>query len=160
MTFGTILKGLRKEAKISQQELADKLNISRSAIGMYENNERSANDETKELIADLFNVDMNFLYGRTQIKNSYAKDAERHISIKTISNKEETKKEPLLKWHENYVFDDVYDAMTYLNAFEQEFGQLKAFGGIFYEEMTGKEIIEHAQEVLRLQSLIANSKKD
>lgn len=44
--------------------MADKLGISRSAIGMYEKGEREPNFETLELIADTFNVDMNFLLGK------------------------------------------------------------------------------------------------
>lgn len=44
--------------------MADKLGVSRSAIGMYENGEREPNFETLELIADTFNVDMNYLLGK------------------------------------------------------------------------------------------------
>jgi len=45
--------------------LATKLNISRSAIGMYENGERVPNLEILELFADYFNVDMNYITGST-----------------------------------------------------------------------------------------------
>ena len=40
-------------------------------ISMYERGQRELNFETLELIADYFNVDMNYLMGKSNIKNSY-----------------------------------------------------------------------------------------
>lgn len=61
---------LRKERRLSQSQLASALNISKSAIAMYETNERMPKKEVLEAIADFFNVDMNFLYGKTHVRNS------------------------------------------------------------------------------------------
>lgn len=69
--FNDVLKGLREERRISQRELAEKLNISNSAIGMYESGKRQPNYEALENIADFFNVDMNYLLGKTPIRNIY-----------------------------------------------------------------------------------------
>lgn len=55
---------LRKREGLSQQELADKLSMTRSAIGMYETGKREPDLETLELFADFYNVDMNTLTGR------------------------------------------------------------------------------------------------
>ena len=66
--FAKVFKSLRTQHKLTQQELATKLGVSRSAIGMYENGEREPDFETLEAIADFFNVDMDYLIGRsTQI---------------------------------------------------------------------------------------------
>ena len=62
--FSKIFKQLRLENKYTQQELAKKIGVSRSAIGMYETGERQPDFETLEVIADFFNVDMDFLLGR------------------------------------------------------------------------------------------------
>ena len=62
--FPNIFKRIREQSGLTQQQMADKLGISRSAIGMYEKGEREPNFETLELIADTFNVDMNFLLGK------------------------------------------------------------------------------------------------
>lgn len=67
-TFAERLKSLRREEGWSQQRLADELNLSKSSVNMYERGEREPGFETMEAIADLFNVDMNYLYGRTDIK--------------------------------------------------------------------------------------------
>ena len=63
--FDRILKLLRTEKKMSQQELADALGISKSSINMYERGERQPNFEVLETIADFFNVDIDYLLGRT-----------------------------------------------------------------------------------------------
>lgn len=69
--FGNILKNLREEINLSQQELADKLNVTRQTISNYETNKRLPNKEMFEIIADFFNVDMDYLYGMSDIKNKY-----------------------------------------------------------------------------------------
>lgn len=71
LQFGDIIKLLRKERNISQQELADAINISKSAISMYEINQRVPELETFEAIADYFNVEMDYLMGKTDIRRKY-----------------------------------------------------------------------------------------
>ena len=63
--FDKILKLLRNERQLSQQELADALGISKSSINMYERGERQPNFEVLKTIADYFNVDIDYLLGRT-----------------------------------------------------------------------------------------------
>ena len=62
--FPNIFRKIREQSGLTQQQMADKLGGSRRAIGMYENGEREPNFETLELIADTFNVDMNYLLGK------------------------------------------------------------------------------------------------
>ncbi len=63
--FQNIFKSLRLAMGYTQQEIADKLKISRSTIGMYETGSREPDYDTLELIADFFNVDIDYLLGRT-----------------------------------------------------------------------------------------------
>ena len=63
--FQNVLKSLRTSHGLTQDELAKSLKISRSAIGMYEKGAREPDYETLELIADYFNVDTDYLLGRT-----------------------------------------------------------------------------------------------
>ena len=62
--FASMLKYLREREHLSQRELASKLNMSPSAIGMYESGKRMPRPEDEETIADFFNVDLNTLRGR------------------------------------------------------------------------------------------------
>lgn len=64
-SFKTVLKSLRNSRNLTQEELAQKLNIGRSRISMYESGQREPDFETTELIADFFNVDVDYLLGRT-----------------------------------------------------------------------------------------------
>lgn len=65
MDFRTRLKELRIEKKLNQRELAEKLMIAPSTISMYENGNREPNFEILEQLADFFNVDLNYLLGKT-----------------------------------------------------------------------------------------------
>jgi len=64
--FKNVFRFLRVKNGYTQDSLAEALGISRSAISMYENGNREPDLETLEQIADLFNVDMNYLLGRSQ----------------------------------------------------------------------------------------------
>ena len=70
--FSENLKKLRKEINFTQEELAKALNVTKSRINMYERGEREPKFEMLENIADYFNVDMNFLLGKTNVRNSSA----------------------------------------------------------------------------------------
>lgn len=66
--FGSILRNLRISRDITQSELAAKLGVSRSTVGMYETGAREPDFEAMEAIADTFNVDMDYLMGRSQVE--------------------------------------------------------------------------------------------
>ena len=68
--FANVFKKLRIAKGLTQDELASKLNISRSRIGMYETGAREPDFDTLEMIADFFNVDIDFLLGRNK-KTTY-----------------------------------------------------------------------------------------
>lgn len=63
--FSEVLKALRSAFGMTQDELSKALGISRSRIGMYELGQREPDFETLEKLADYFNVDYDFLLGRT-----------------------------------------------------------------------------------------------
>lgn len=95
--FAINLKKLRTEHKLTQEELASKLKISRSTLGMYETSKREPDFETLEVIADFFNVDMNFLLGRPISENDefymskppyYLNDETATIAQEIFENKE------------------------------------------------------------------------
>ena len=63
MSFGEILTNLRKGKGLSQEELANELNVSRQAVSKWESN--SAYPETEKILAicKLFDVSMDELMG-------------------------------------------------------------------------------------------------
>lgn len=59
------LKNLRKQTGRSQADIASLLNITREAYSMYENGKRQPSYETLTFLADLYNVNTDYLLGRT-----------------------------------------------------------------------------------------------
>lgn len=72
--FNLRLRELRTSRKLSQQNLADYLNISKSSVNMYERGEREPGLDTLEAIADFFNVDLDYLSGKTSEIKAFAID--------------------------------------------------------------------------------------
>lgn len=78
--FNKRLKLLRTERNLSQQELADQISLilegskscSKSSINMYERGEREPGIEMMEAFADFFNVDMEFLLGKSDFRSKFA----------------------------------------------------------------------------------------
>lgn len=66
--FGKRLKTLRTDKNLKQSELADILELSTSTIGMYEQGRRYADLDTLKKIAEYFDVSVDYLIGRTDIK--------------------------------------------------------------------------------------------
>ena len=90
-TFKDMLKYLRNRDKLSQSELAEKLGVAKSTISMYEVGKREPDFEPLEAIADLFNVDMNFLLGKDGSENDdhyYLNDETRQIAQEAFENPE------------------------------------------------------------------------
>lgn len=69
--FSDRIKVLRTERGITQEQLAAMLKVSRSTIGMYESGKREPDFEMSEAIADIFNVDMDYLTGRSDIQRRH-----------------------------------------------------------------------------------------
>ncbi|MDO4495195.1 MAG: LexA family transcriptional regulator [Clostridiaceae bacterium] len=69
--FNVRLRELRQSKKLSQYELSKFLGISKSSVNMYERGEREPSLETLEIIGDFFNVDLDYLLGKSDIKNRF-----------------------------------------------------------------------------------------
>ena len=67
--FHERLKALRTNKGLSQAEFAKYIKVSKSSINMYERGEREPGLETLERIADYFNVDMDYLLGKSDVVN-------------------------------------------------------------------------------------------
>jgi len=66
--FGDRLKNLRKELNLSQEELGKKFNVNKGSVSNWENDNRNPDFNTLNKIADYFNVSIDYLLGRTDIK--------------------------------------------------------------------------------------------
>ena len=68
-TMGQRIKFLREERDYTQEQFGTMIGVSKSTIGMYELDKREPDKEKLEAIADFFNVDMDYLYGKSNYRN-------------------------------------------------------------------------------------------
>lgn len=92
MQFGDRLKELREEKELKQAELANLFNISPSTIGMYEQNRRTPDFALLNSIADYFGVSIDYLLGRTDIRNYEENTIAAHTDDRTQQLSEEGRK--------------------------------------------------------------------
>jgi len=64
MNFADNLKKIREERKLSQQELAEKLGVGQSTVGMWESNKRTPKLEELNRMARVLNITVNRLLGQ------------------------------------------------------------------------------------------------
>lgn len=68
--FGSRLKKLREEKGLTQQQLAEKVNLSQQTIGHYEVGRAKPDLDTLQLLASKLNCSVDYLLGRTDIRNT------------------------------------------------------------------------------------------
>lgn len=66
-TIAERIKGLRKKAGLTQQELGDRFGVAKSTICQYENGNSTPNDDIKIAMANYFNVSIDYLMGKTDV---------------------------------------------------------------------------------------------
>lgn len=93
MTYEYRLRELRKQNKLSQSEVAEKLGITASAYGFYEQGKTIPNAEALSILADLYDVSTDYLLGRAIFPNSENEDPE----IKILARKAKSLTQEQLK---------------------------------------------------------------
>lgn len=67
---GKILRQLRKEREITQQQLADAIGVGGSTIRMMESGKRNGSIEVIDAISKFFDVSIDYLEGKTPFRNA------------------------------------------------------------------------------------------
>lgn len=63
MKYGDRIAYLREQNNLTQQQLADKIGITRASLSHYEKNRREPDYKTLEKLADFFEVSIDYLLG-------------------------------------------------------------------------------------------------
>lgn len=74
MSFGTNLKKIRQDNNLTQEELAKKIDTSRSNIANYENDKNMPSIDILEKLSEIFNCSIDYLLGKSDIKTPDLKD--------------------------------------------------------------------------------------
>ena len=77
------LKELRKEKKLTQEELAQEIGVSKITILRWENGERQIKPDKAQQLADYFGVSVGYLLGYEEAKTleNILKDAEEYLEM-------------------------------------------------------------------------------
>jgi transcriptional regulator with XRE-family HTH domain len=108
-TFGDRLRSLRIEKELNQEEFGKIFNMPKSRISQYETNKRQADDETKKTFADYFKVSLDYLMGRTNIREPESltldeelqlllNDPDTMVAFKDFKNLSETDKQEIINF--------------------------------------------------------------
>lgn len=93
--FSDRLRLLRTNKDLSQADFAKQIKVSKSSINMYERGEREPSFMLLEKIADYFNVDMDYLLGKSDVVNKNASIISQTFPT-NIAPMPETRKIPLV----------------------------------------------------------------
>ena len=67
------IRNLREDRDLKQEDLAKLLNCTQACYSNYENGKRDIPTETLRALADFYNVSIDFLLDRTNVKAPYPK---------------------------------------------------------------------------------------
>lgn len=96
------IKELRKERKWSQKELGEKVEVSESFISKVESGKKQPSREVTAKIAEIFNVTIDFLLGRSDEEDLNEMLDVKFKSMKErLSNLPESQREMIMKQAEN-----------------------------------------------------------
>lgn len=87
--FGNRLKQLRKEKGLSQKELGNLLNLSDRVVGYYEANRHFPDGDVLVKIADIFEVSLDYLLGRTDIRAGFTATHKVNGQVVTVATSKE-----------------------------------------------------------------------
>lgn len=110
--FNQILQSLRIERQWTQDQLAEALGITKQAVSHYERGTRYPKPELLEAISDLFNVDMDYLTGRSSETTRLLTDEELRILNAYRAAGSETKDAVCAVLHVKRELDGVLSAET------------------------------------------------
>src|SRR5690554_1382686 len=69
--LGDRIRELRNENGYSQKELAEKINVAQNTVSNWENGTREPDNSTLVELSGIFNCSVDYLLGKTNIRNPY-----------------------------------------------------------------------------------------
>lgn len=99
MSFGDNLKKIRQNCNLTQEELAKKINTSRSNIANYENNKNMPSIDVLSKLSEILDCSVDYLLGKTNERNPKETDplglAKIGFNMKDYNPPSETQKQQI-----------------------------------------------------------------
>nr|MBP3259346.1 helix-turn-helix domain-containing protein [Bacilli bacterium] len=116
--IGKFIAELRKEKKMTQQELADKLNVTDRAVSHWENGRRLPDYSLLKELCDILSISINELFAGEKISNEdYKKKADENL-MKALENSSFSLKEKIAyykkKWKKEHISTFVVAVISWI----------------------------------------------
>lgn len=131
--FGERLKELREARKLTQEELGKMVGTTRQTISNYEIGKRKADYEMLEALADIFNVDIDYLLGKTNKTTLLPQSMGKSFEFKTPQ--------------------EAVDFLLKQNV-------IMGYNGLDITKLSEEEQVEYANEILNQIKLVSYKYKD
>lgn len=69
------IKELRKSDDMTQEQFGQRFGVVKSTVSLYESGKSTPNDELQKKICEYFNISLDYLHGRTNIKEPYSNES-------------------------------------------------------------------------------------
>lgn len=107
--FGNRVKKLRIDKGYSMQDLANKINVTKSSVNMWENGGSIPKDNILIELSKLFNVSIDYLLGNEKREEQIPENKTLHYiqrNLEKLDNEKLNKAEQVLKAVFNDIFED------------------------------------------------------
>lgn len=108
---------LREKAGLTQEQFAQEFKVAKSTVSMWEQGNRIPRPSLLQEICDYFNIDLDYLIGRSDIPNKYKEDLKYNWEL-TEAEKEEIIKEIINKARSRNINIGTIKKNYNLNAFD------------------------------------------
>ena len=118
MNFGKKLLDARKKANLSQEEIAEKLNITRQTVSKWESNETVPNINQVKLLAKIYKISLEELLNYNKI------DEEIESIIKKTNTKTQDKINWTKVWSKKYPILETYQNKVNIKKYENDLNNI------------------------------------
>ncbi|MDQ0252886.1 transcriptional regulator with XRE-family HTH domain [Evansella vedderi] len=122
MDFKSRIKRLRHKQRLTQQDLGQKINVSKVAISCYETGKRTPDTDTLKKLAEVFHVSIDYLLGASDLPIRKAENKSEKLELSHLAPKKHITAEVFL---EEYVLiideketnqEELLEAIHYIKA--------------------------------------------
>ena len=118
MNFGKKILDARKKANLSQEEIAEKLNITRQTVSKWESNETVPNINQVKLLAKIYKISLEELLNYNKI------DEEIESIIKKTNTKTQDKINWTKVWSKKYPILETYQNKVNIKKYENDLNNI------------------------------------
>lgn len=118
MNFGKKLLDTRKKANLSQEEIAEKLNITRQTVSKWESNETVPNINQVKLLAKIYKISLEELLNYNKV------DEEIESIIKKTNTKTQDKINWTKVWSKKYPVLETYQSKVNIKKYESDLNNI------------------------------------